>query len=142
MSTLSAGEVLRTWFEEVWNRRNGDLIADYLAPDGVIHNVDESGADLHGPEAFRSFHRRILDTFSDIHFTLHEVIESGPMAAARWSARLTHDGEGLGVPATGQPLSLTGMAMIRVEDGRVVESWDEWDRMRLAMACGMVAPTR
>jgi predicted ester cyclase len=140
MSTLSPGAILRLWFEEVWNQRRPDRIAAYLAPDGVIHALDETGADGHGPEPFRAFHARMLGAFPDLHFTLHDIIEEGPMAAGRWSVRLTHSGEGLGIAPTGETVTLSGMAMLRVRDGQVVEAWNLWDRMSLAMACRMVVP--
>jgi predicted ester cyclase len=140
MPALSPAALMRAWFEEVWNRGDDAAIDAYLAPDGVIHAVDEAGADAVGPEAFRAFHRRFLAAFSDIRMTLHEVIEQGDLAAARFTAELTHSGEGLGVPPSGQRLTLRGMAMLRARDGKAVEGWNEWDRMGLAMACRLVAP--
>lgn len=140
MPTRSPGEIMRLWFEEVWNRRDGDRIAAYLAPHGIIHALDEANQDARGPAEFRNFHQRFLDAFSDIQFTLHDVIEAGPLAASRWTVRLMHSGDALGVPATGERVTLTGMAMIRVEDGMVVEAWNEWDRLKLATACRMLAP--
>jgi predicted ester cyclase len=139
MATRSPGEIMRLWFQEVWNGRRADRIGAYLAPHGVVYAVDETGADAKGPEAFRAFQQRFLDAFSDVHFTMHDVVEAGPAAAGRWSARLTHSGSGLGVPPTGATVTLTGMSMIRVEDGLVVEAWNEWDRLKLATACRMVA---
>jgi predicted ester cyclase len=136
----SAGAVLRLWFEEVWNRRDAGRIATYFAPEAIAYALDESGADARGPEAFRRFFERFLEGFSDIHFTVHDVVEAGPMAVARWSASLTHSGGGLGVAPTGRTLTISGMTMARVEDGMIREGWNEWDRMRLATQCGLVRP--
>ncbi|MGG5820215.1 ester cyclase [Falsiroseomonas sp. HW251] len=140
MATLSPAELMRLWFQEVWNERRADRIDALAAPGCVIHNIDETGGDAHGPAALRAFQARILAAFPDIWITMHEVIESGEIAAGRWSAKLTHSGDGLGVDPTGKAVTLTGMSMARVRDGRIVESWDEWDRMRLSLACGMVVP--
>jgi len=134
MPPPSAGAVLRLWFEEVWNRRDAGRIEAYMAPDGIAYSLDESGADAVGPAAFRVFFERFLETFPDIHFTMHDVIEAGPMAAGRWSACLTPGG-GPGLTPAGQTVTLTGMTMIRVEDGKVREGWNEWDRLGLATAC-------
>ncbi len=138
MTELSAGEIMRRWFEEVWNRRDPGAIPRYMAADCVCHAVDESGADLVGPEAFSGFHRRILSSFSAPHFTLNVVIESGPLAAARWSVTMTHDGDGLGVAPTGRRLTLSGMSMLRAEGGLVHECWDEWNRLGMATGLGLV----
>lgn len=143
MPVPTAGAVLRLWFEEVWNQCDATRIEVHMAPEGIARAVDETGADAHGPAEFRAFFERFLDCFSDIHFTMHEVVEAGPLAAGRWTARLTHSGPGLGVPPTGRSLELSGMAMVRVEDDKIVEGWNEWNRMALATGLGLlVAPAR
>jgi predicted ester cyclase len=139
MALRTPAELIRLWFEEVWNRRDADRIAEYLAPDGVIHATDEEGGDTHGPQQFRAFHQRMLAAFPDIHFTVVEVLADDRMAAARWTARLTHCGIGMGEP-TGAAITLSGMSMLRVENGMGVEGWNEWDRLRLALACRRVVP--
>jgi predicted ester cyclase len=139
MPPPSAGAVLRLWFEEVWNGRDAGRIETYMAPGGIAHSLDETGADAIGPAAFRIFFERFLDTFPDIHFTMHDVVEAGPMAAGRWTARFTHSSSGPGVAPTGQTVTLTGMTMIRVEDGMVREGWNEWDRLGLAKECRVSA---
>lgn len=137
MAAPSPAALMRLWFQEVWNEKRADRIAKLVAPGCVVHNVDEKGGDAHGPEALLAFQARIVAAFPDIRITLHEIVESGELVAGRWSAELTHTGHGLGVPPTGKAVTLTGMSMARVRDGRIVESWDEWDRMRLALACGL-----
>lgn len=137
----SPGTVLRLWFEEIWNKKDASRIETYFAPHGITYALDLSGADAEGPEAFRAFFEQFLESFPDVHFTVHDVIESGDRAAGRWSATLTHSGDGFGFTASGETVTVTGMSMIRVEDGMMVESWNEWDRMRLATACRMVGPS-
>lgn len=138
MAHRAPGELIRLRFEEIWNRREADRIPLYLAPHGVVHATDEEGGDATGPEQFRVFHQRMLAAFPDIRFSVHEVIEDATRAAARWSATLTHCGEGLGQP-TGAAITVTGMSIIRVEEGMGVEGWNEWDRLSLGLACGTVA---
>ena len=69
-------------------------------------------------------------------FTLHDVIGDGPAAAARWTMRLRHSGDGAGVPATGKTISVTGMTFVHVADGRITAGWNEWDRATLAREMG------
>ncbi|MBO1076739.1 ester cyclase [Roseomonas marmotae] len=135
----SAGLILRHWFEEVWNQKDASRMADYIAPECVLHSTDMAGSDLRGPAAFQIFFDQVQGNFSDVQFTVHDVVEQGDRAAGRWTARMTHTGDGFGVPATGRSVTISGMSMVRVEDGKVAEAWDEWDRFRLATTCGMVA---
>jgi predicted ester cyclase len=140
MSSLPPATVMRLWFEEVWNGRRADRIATYLAPDALMHGLDGTGEPAPGPDAFARFHARFLAAFPDIRFTLHEVIEQGDRAAARWTVHATHEGEGLGIAPTGERVALEGMSMIRVRDGQAAEVWNVYDQMRLAMACRLVVP--
>lgn len=136
--SISPGTLFRLWFEEVWNKRASDLIPTYFAEDGIAYALDVSGADAHGPEAFRAFFESFLDSFSDVEFTVHDVLETGDWAAGRWTCRLTHSGDGFGVCATGHTMEVTGMTMMRASDGKIAEGWNEWDRLKLATTCGMV----
>jgi predicted ester cyclase len=51
---------------------------------------------------------------------------------------MTHRGEGLGVKATGNEVRVTGMSIARVDGGKIVEGWNEWDRMKLGSANGLI----
>ena len=133
-AALTPGEMIRHWFEEVWNQRAADRIPLYLAAHAVIHATDEEGGDTQGPEGFRRFQERMLAAFPDIQFTILDVIEDDSRAVARWSATLTHCGIGMGEP-TGGRITVTGMSMVRMGNGIGVEGWNEWDRLSLALAC-------
>jgi steroid delta-isomerase-like uncharacterized protein len=137
---LGARELVRLWHVNVWNERRHDLMGEYLAPDGVVHSTDEHGGTLVGPEGFRPFYEKMLEVFPDIRFEIEEVVGDETISAARWRAHFTHRGDGLGVKATNREITITGMSMVRAENGKVVEAWNEWDRMKMACECGLMAP--
>ena len=140
MATESAEAVLRHWFDDVWTGGRSDLIETYLAPGAIVHGLDETGEGCVGAAGFRSFYEKLRGACPDIRIAVDDVVASGPMAACRWTATLTHTGDHLGVPATGRPVRVTGMTNARVEEGRMVEGWNEWDRLAFATALGLVAP--
>ena len=47
----------------------------------------------------------------------------------RWSARGTHQGDLMGMPATGKQATVTGITLDQIVDGRVVESRTNWDTL-------------
>jgi predicted ester cyclase len=141
MTEGTAAALFRTWFNEVWNERKRDRIDAHVAPNCRIHALAEGGEVVTGPDGFRPFYDQLCRAFPDIRFEVHEVVGGDDFAAGRWSARMTHQGEGMGVAATGQALTLSGMAMIRVEGGKMIESWNEWDRLKLASTIGLVKPS-
>jgi len=142
MPQITPADLLRNWFEKVWNERRADLISDYASPTAVIYALDEAGAAATGPEGFRLFYEKILGALPDIRFTVHDIFESGSMAAGRWTATATHQGDQLGMKATNNPVTITGMSILRIENGQISEGWNEWDKLALAVAIGAVAPVR
>jgi steroid delta-isomerase-like uncharacterized protein len=131
----------RGWFEEVWNQKQPEAMRKFIDDDTIIHEADETGAEARGPEGFLPFFRRLCDTLPDIEFTVEDAIDGGDRVTLRWIARATHTGDGLGVPATNAKVIIKGMSIARFENGRVKEAWNCWDRLALATACGLVAPT-
>ena len=118
----------KRWFEEVWNARRREAIAELLTPDAVLH---ESDSETIGPEGFYPFYDRLQATLSDIHVTVHETLVEGDKLALRWTCTGHHTGGGLGIPATGRPIHVTGLSIMRVENGRLAEAWQNWDMLGL-----------
>jgi predicted ester cyclase len=70
--------------------------------------------------------------------TLEKVVEEGDTAFGRWTATLTHTGEGLGIAPTGRALKVCGMSALRVQGGEIVEGWNNWDQIGLARQLGIL----
>ena len=114
------------WFEEVWNKGNGAAIAEMLAPDAVLH---EGGTDSVGPEGFHSFYDRLNSAFSDFQVTVHDTIVEGDRACVRWTCTCNHTGNALGIPATYKIVHVTGISILRIANGRMIEGWQNWDML-------------
>jgi predicted ester cyclase len=70
-------------------------------------------------------------TFPDLRITNEDVVVSGDRGVLRWSATGTHEGDQLGVPATHRNVRLTGIDILRIEDGRIVERWAEFNALEM-----------
>jgi len=129
--------VLHRWFEEVWNKGREEAIDELFAADGIAHGLaDEHGQVLRGPEGFKPFFRTFRTAFPDIQVVVEDCISEGDQVAARCTVRAKHTGEGFKVAATGNPVEITGMSMVRVRDGQIVEGWNNFDFMRLFQQIG------
>jgi predicted ester cyclase len=120
--------LLRKWFEEVWNKKRREAIAELLAPGATLC---EGTAVTRGPEEFYPFFDRLQATLSDIHVNVEDEIVEGDKICLRWSCTARHTGAGLGVPPTGKQVHITGMSMVRVKDGLLIEGWQNWDMLGL-----------
>jgi steroid delta-isomerase-like uncharacterized protein len=124
-------ELVHRWFAEVWTKGRESAIDEMLASDAVVHGLGEPGKDVRGPAAFKPFFTMFQAAFTDIEITVDQTIAEGEWVASRWTARMTHRGDQLGVPATGRRVEVTGMSMGRFQEGQMVEGWNNWDQMAL-----------
>ena len=127
--------MVRRWFEEVWNKGRVAAIDELLAPNGLVHGL---GGDMQGPAAFKPFHAAYRDAFPDVKIELEDLIAEGDKVAFRWSATATHRGNGLNFAATNRPVRFSGMGVIRVENGKLVEGWNIFDQLGMMQQLGVV----
>ena len=137
---------LRRWFEEVWNKGQAEAIDELFAADGTAHGLaDETGESLRGPAGFKPFFQKFLDAFPDIKVTVDDMVAEGDKVAARCSVRGMHQGDALGFAATKQPVEFTGICIVRIRDGQIVEAWNNFDFMTMYQQLGalqMSAPAK
>ena len=133
--------IVHRWFEEVWNKGRASAIDEMLAEDAMVYGLAEAGVDVRGPAGFKPFHEKLRGAFPDIHVTVEDTIEQGDLIASRWTVRMTHTGDDLGVQATGRRVTATGMTIARVRDGKIVEGWNNWDTLALMQQIGAFHPT-
>ena len=129
--------LVRRWFEEVWNSGRAEAIDEMFAEEGVAHGLaGESGAELRGPAHFRVFHRQFREAFPGIEVIVDDIISEGDKVAALCTVRGRHEGDKLGLRATQQPVEFTGMAFVRIADGKIVEAWNNFDFMAMVQQLG------
>jgi steroid delta-isomerase-like uncharacterized protein len=129
---------VRRWFEQVWNQKNADAIDELFAEGGLGYGINTDGSPVHGPAEFRQVQAVFVHMFPDMHFVVEEVLQDGDMTAARFTVTGTHQGEAFGVPATGKQVRFSGMAMVRWQDGKIVEGWNNFDQFQLFKEIGAV----
>jgi predicted ester cyclase len=127
------------WFEEVWNKGRRQAIDEMLPLDCVIH---DGGTSLKGPEEFKKYFDLMRSTFSEIQMTPEEVISEGALVCLRWSVKMRHTGDGLGMPATGRNLQTTGISIVRFTGGRFAEAWQSWDMLGIMQQIQQAEPAK
>ncbi len=115
------------WFRRVWNEEDASAIDDLMAPDVVAHGLGE--APVRGIAEFRRFHAEFTQAFDGIRINVvHEVTE-GDMVSCWCEASMRQRDDP-------KVLHLTGSAMIRLRDRRIVEAWNSWDFLHLLTEMG------
>lgn len=139
MSCEDNKALMRRWFEEVWNKGREDAIDEMFAPDGVAHGLaDKTGVALRGPDGFKPFFRKFRDSFPDIEVIVEDAIAEDDKVAVRCSLRAKHSGDALGFAATERPIEITGIAITRIKDGKIVEAWNNFDFLTMFQQLGTI----
>ncbi|MEI2746319.1 MAG: ester cyclase [Ottowia sp.] len=79
-----------------------------------------------------------LTAFPDWHGTVDDIIAEGDTVVNRWTGHGTHLVELMGIPATGKPVTLTGITIFRVAGDKIVEEWTEMNQMSLMQQLGVI----
>lgn len=114
-------DLVRRFYAEVINGRDVDAI-DGLLTEGFVHN-DEA----RGREGQKQACRAFLDAFPDLHDEIELILAEGDLVSAHQTWTGTHDGDFMGIAATGRKVKFTSTAILRIEDGLIAEAWDEVD---------------
>ena len=128
---------IHRWFEEVWNKKREDAVDEMMAEDGVGHGLTgPEGETIRGPESFKKLQRAFLSAYPDLRITVEDTVVEGDKIAARCRVTGSHKGEGVGVAPTDNKVDFTGMLMVRVKDGKIVEAWNEFNFMEMYSQVG------
>jgi steroid delta-isomerase-like uncharacterized protein len=117
--------LVRSFFEEVWNKGNVAAVDEYVADDYVDHSIS-SGLSP-GTEGLKQATTTYHTAFPDVKATIEEIFAKGEMVTFRWSIRGTHLGDWLGIPPTGNHVTATGITIYRIAGKKVVENWTSFD---------------
>ena len=133
-------ELIRRWFEEVWNKGRAEAIEEMFDENGIAHGLsDDPAHPIKGPQNFRPFHEMFRQAFPNIMVVVEDTIAEGDKVAARCSVRAKHEGELLGRAATQAPVEFTGIAIVRIDNGKIVEAWNNFDFMTMYKQTGHLA---
>ena len=131
-------EISRRIFEEVWNEKKLGVIDELITADYVHHDPQSPSVES-GIEGYRQFVNFYLSAFPDLRFNIEDEISEGDTVVTRWTITGSHNGDLPGLARTGKPISLTGITIGRLSDGKFVESWNNWDALGMMQQLGAVS---
>lgn len=125
--------------EDIINTGNLDLADELIRPDYVEHVPLPPGFPA-GLAGFKQFVTVLRAAFPDVHFTVEDEILEGDKMVERVTVRGTHQGEFMGIPATGKQVTWTEIHIGRMAGGKLVEHWANQDQLGLLQQLGVVPP--
>lgn len=139
MSTEQNKTIARRWFTDIITRGDMSAADEIFAANHVIHDPHAPpGGWPNGPEGLKMVAAPFRVAFPDVSVTVEDQIAEGDRVMTRWSARATHAGPLNGMPPTGRRATVTGANIARIANGKIVESWFNFDMLTLLQSIGAI----
>jgi len=136
MSIEDNKAVVRGYFEAMDAKRDPSVVDEFLSDDFVSHNPSPGfGPDRDGQKAvFAHF----LAATPDAYHVVEDMVAEGDRVVSRITAYGTQTGVLFGIPATGKRMEMTGIAIHRIENGKIAEHWHNIDMLAGLQQLGVV----
>ena len=129
-------EISRRVFDVFNNAADLSALDEVVAGDVVDHNpMPDQKPGLEGMKQLISGMRA---AFPNMSVTVDDIIADGDRVVARWTGTGTHNGEFMGIPATGNNVTVTGIGIDRIDGGKIVEHWEQFDAMGMMQQLGAI----
>lgn len=136
MSSETNKNTFRRVVDELINNKNYDVIDELFSPDFVEHEeipgIDPGLAGMR--QAFQMFHK----AFPDMQVVIQDLLTDGDKVVAREQWTGTHQGEFMGLPATGKQVIFNVIDIVRLTEGKLVEHWAVSDTLALLTQLGAI----
>ena len=117
--------------------RNDRAVAERIIHPDFFDHTNPPGMQ-HGLAGHNAIVALFHAAFPDQWWQIEDLIAEGDRVVARTTMRGTHDGDFFGIPATGRSVRLTGVHVMRIADGRIVEHWGNNDDLGLMRQLGAI----
>jgi steroid delta-isomerase-like uncharacterized protein len=129
--------VARSYFEQLTNKQDVDFADQLFTPDIAFHDpAIVPDGEAHGLAEVKQFFSVFFRVFPDVHFAIDDFFVEGDKAAIRFTWTGTHHPDFLGVELKARHVSVPGIDIFHLVDGRIAEVRVAFDRGHLLQQLG------
>jgi steroid delta-isomerase-like uncharacterized protein len=129
--------IVRRLYEEVWNERKLEVVDELISPSHALQGPNVSGSQV-GPGLYKQRVVEFTTAFPDLCFHVEDTIAEKEKIVVSWIFSGTHKGEFLEIPATGKKISVEGITIHHIKNGKILDSCARWDALGLLRQLGVV----
>lgn len=128
--------VMRRFVEEVINEGHYSALPELVHPNYVYRSPDQ---ELRGADALKDLFTAYRAGLPDLKTSIDDLVVSGDKVVISITLTGTHEGDLMGIPATGKQLKIHGMVLSRFEEGKIIEEWEILDMLSMFQQLGVVS---
>jgi steroid delta-isomerase-like uncharacterized protein len=130
--------IVRRLYEETWNKRRLEVLSELVSPSHALHGPNFSGSSI-GPEAYKRQVALFLAGFPDLSWTIEDTVTEKGKVVVLWSFTGTHKGEFMGFAPTNKKVSIEGITIHEIANGKIMDSYVNWDTWGLMQQLAVVS---
>jgi steroid delta-isomerase-like uncharacterized protein len=136
--SIQENKAIARRFIQAWSADNLGIVDDLAATDITVW-YSHFSEPIQGAAAFKQMLNQTFTSFPDMQITADELLAEGNKVVVRWTYTATHrKGEVFGIPPRGERVSVSGITVYRIADGKVVEEVGVADALSLMLQLGAV----
>ncbi len=128
--------VARQFFAEVLSQGKLEKYSESHTADFVAHGADRDFTLAEDISAAREERKAM----PDMQVAVNHLLAEGDLVAVHWTAWGTNTQPGMGLPATGKKIRVSGMTIFRFKAGKISEEWSAWDMLSVLKQAGLLPP--
>ena len=129
-------QIVQRFMDECWNQGNLNTVMELVAENCRYHDPVFPSL-TSGAENIKNHIQTCRNGFPDLMFKIDDTIAERNEVVVHWTANGTHKGQFLGMPPTNKKASVTGTSIFRIEGGKIVEEWANWNLMSMLEQLGL-----
>ena len=129
---------VRRLLEEGFSQGHTEVVDEVLNPDFICYDPNSQSGEVRGSETIKGEIEYFRNAVPDLTYTVEDQIAEGDKVVTRYTVSGTHQGEFFGVAPTGKRITMSGIMVDRLEDGKMVEEWPEYDLLGVMQQLGAV----
>lgn len=137
MSKTSNEQLIRRYFEEVWNNGKLDVLDEIISSDYINHNAGMANP-VAGPEGLKPIVSAIREAFPDLKYVIENLVVSDSQIAVHTTMHGTHKGDFFGLAPTNKVIKVSQMQIERIENNKIVEHWRVTDELTMLRQLGQI----
>jgi steroid delta-isomerase-like uncharacterized protein len=127
--------VVRRLYEEVWNKRKLEIVTELISPSHALHDPHLTGSAV-GPDAYKRVCTQFIAAFPDLRFTVEDYISEKDKVVVSWVISGTHKREFRGISATNKKISVEGITINHIANGKIMDSYVSLDYLGMMQQLG------
>ncbi|WP_436343480.1 ester cyclase [Natronorubrum sp. FCH18a] len=131
--------LVRDYVTALWQDHEFDRVPEFVA-ESFTYADPTLSEPIRGPREFTAYLRETESSFSDFYVGIDTLVADDDAVLCEWTLTATHDGSMDGIPPTDRRMSINGMSIVHVEDGKLVDDRAYWDMQDVSAQLGLAFP--